>query len=66
MDDEDKIKLKHIKRIVEIYKGDMPLTLKLIRAMYFFDTKNLMYKRVPSSIRRNVMRLCAEYNKNTN
>lgn len=60
-EDEDKIKLTVVKRVVEIYKGNIPMILRFIQAFYFFDTKNLGYKRVPTSIKRIVTRLVSDY-----
>ena len=53
--------LKLINAFVEAFDGDSKSILEKIQKLFFFDEENVRYKRVPSSIRRNVMRLCAEY-----
>jgi predicted type IV restriction endonuclease len=53
--------LKLIKSFVEAFDGDSKSILEKIQKLYFFDENPVRYKRVPSSIRRNVMRLCTEY-----
>jgi hypothetical protein len=58
--------LKLIKSFVEAFDGDSKSILEKIQKLFFFDEKTFRYKRVPSSIRRNVIQMCEEYNKNTN
>jgi predicted type IV restriction endonuclease len=53
--------LKLIKSFVEAFDGDSKSILEKIQKLYFFDKKTLSYKRVPYSIRKNVMILCTEY-----
>jgi hypothetical protein len=53
--------LKLIKSFVEAFDGDSKSILEKIQKLFFFDEKTFRYKRVPSSIRRNVMQMCEEY-----
>jgi hypothetical protein len=53
--------LKLIKGFVEAFDGDSKSILEKIQKLFFFDEETFRYKRVPSSIRRNVIQMCEEY-----
>jgi hypothetical protein len=53
--------LKLIKSFVEAFDGDSKSILEKIQKLFFFDEKTFRYKRVPSSIKKNVIQLCEEY-----
>jgi hypothetical protein len=53
--------LKLIKSFVEAFDGDSKSILEKIQKLFFFDEETFRYKRVPSSIRRNVIQMCEEY-----
>jgi predicted type IV restriction endonuclease len=53
--------LKLIKSFVEAFDGDSKSILEKIQKLFFFDEKTFRYKRVPSSIKKNVMQMCEEY-----
>jgi hypothetical protein len=53
--------LKLIKSFVEAFDGDSKSILEKIQKLFFFDEKTFRYKRVPSSIKKNVIQMCEEY-----
>jgi predicted type IV restriction endonuclease len=53
--------LKLIKSFVEAFDGDSKSILEKIQKLFFFDEETFRYKRVPSSIKKNVIQMCEEY-----
>jgi hypothetical protein len=53
--------LKLIKGFVEAFDGDSKSILEKIQKIFFFDEETFRYKRVPSSIKKNVIQMCEEY-----
>jgi predicted type IV restriction endonuclease len=53
--------LKLIKSFVEAFDGDSKSILEKIQKLFFFDEETFKYKRVPSSIKKNVIQMCEEY-----
>jgi predicted type IV restriction endonuclease len=53
--------LKLIKGFVEAFDGDSKSILEKIQKLFFFDEETFRYKRVPSSIKKNVIQMCEEY-----
>lgn len=53
--------LKLLSGFVKAFNGEPKPVLEKIQKLFFFNSKTSTYKRVPPSIKKNVMELCEEY-----